>query len=324
MTTSRLHPLAMLLVLVSCIAVGVAVLASGRDASQRLPAARDAADWPFAAASPWNSPLGHDARFAPADDPRTRDLRRPVAAINASTWSVPVFRATDADPVRDVRTPAGIARFRIPDDAAPAGPRDGDRHLAVIDPTGRWVDECWLARHAGSRWSCRYHVRNSLRGPGILAGGTRAYGGSALGGLIRTWELDVGVLRHALAFALPRRYLRHGPVWPAASEDEGADYGGHVPMGTLVAIPPHVDLGALGLSPTGLVIARALQVYGAYLVDASENFTLFAEPTAEPLLGAARRDLGRIRDQLRIVENNGPEQVGGGGAATAPSAPPFR
>jgi hypothetical protein len=291
------------------------------DASRSGIAGRDAALWPFSADSPWNTPVGRGARFAPAADPRTSDLRDATAAINAATWSIPVYRADDGDPVQAVRTPAGTRRFRIPSEAAPAAPPDGDRHLAVIDPAARWVDECWIAQHRGQQWDCRYHVRNDLRGPGVLAGGTRAYGGSSIGGLIREWELEEGAVRHALAFAVPRRNLAHGPVWPATSEDADAIYEGHLRMGTLVAIPPNVDLDALGLSDDGLVIARALQSYGAYLVDASENFTLFAEPRAEDQLRQAREDLDRIRELLRVVDNNDPAHIGGGGPPTAPVAP---
>jgi hypothetical protein len=292
----------------------------GGESRSRI-AERDAALWPFSADSPWNMPIGRGARFAPTADPRITDLREATAAINAATWSVPIFQADDGDPVRAVRTPAGTRRFQIPRDATPAAPPDGDRHLAVIDPGSRWVDECWLARRRGARWACRYHVRNDLRGLGVLAGGTRAYGGSSIGGLIREWELEEGAIHHALAFAVPRRNLRHGPVWPASSEDEDAVYEGHLRMGTLVAIPPSVDVDALGLSEGGLVIARALQSYGAYLVDASENFTLFAEPRAEDRLRPAREDLDRIRELLRIVDNNDPEHIGGGGPPTAPVAP---
>jgi hypothetical protein len=285
---------------------------------------RDPADWPFSVDSPWNAPIGSEAEFAPVDDPRTSDLRDAAAAINAARWSMAVSRASDDDPLAVVTSPAGRWRYRVPETARPAAPRDGDRHLLVIDPRRRFVDECWVARRTPSGLRCRYHVRNRLRGQGVGAGGTHAYGGSALGGLIRTWELRTGSIGHALALAVPRRDLAHGPVWPATTEDGDATYGGSLPMGSLVAIPRDVDLGSLRLSSGGLVIARALQDHGAYLVDSSENFTLFAEPSAEPLLAGARADLQTIRAALRIVTNNAAGRVGGGGAPVVAPAPPLR
>jgi hypothetical protein len=285
--------------------------------------ARDPAQWPFSIDSPWNTPVGSGVTFAPIDDPRTSDLRASTVAINAAEWSMPVSQASRGDPVRLVTTRAGRWHYRIPDNATPAAPTHGDRQLLVIDPTHRFVDECWVARRTASGLTCRYHVRNELRGTGVGNGGTRAYGGSALAGLIRTWEIKQGSIRHALALAVPRQNLAHGPVWPATSEDGAAKYEGHLPMGSLAAIPTTVDLHRLGLSPQGLTIARALRDYGAYLVDASENFTLFAEPTAEPLLANARSDLNAIRSALRIVTNSSEQNVAGGGSRVAEPAPPF-
>jgi hypothetical protein len=234
------------------------------------------------------------------------------------------YTASAADPIRTVTSHAGQWQYRIPNNAVPSGPTDGDRHLLVIDPTGQFVDECWLAsKQTNGDWWCEYHVRNDLRGAGVGTGGVRAYGGSALGGLIRTWELQQAKIQHALALAMPRRYLKHGPVWPASSEDGNAVYEGTLNMGTLVAIPGSVDLSSLGLSPGGLVIARALRDYGAYIVDASENFTLYAQPSAEGLLNDARADLERIRAQLRIVTNSSSSSVGGGGTPNVPTAPAF-
>ncbi len=70
-------------------------------------------------------------------------------------------------------------------------------------------------------------------------------------------------------------------------------------MGTLAAIPSTVNLVAIAnLSTGGRVLARALQNYGAYLVDASEYFVFYAEPSAEghPMLLQMRADAGRLQD----------------------------
>lgn len=269
--------------------------------------------------------MGSGAEFAPTSDPRWLDLQSPTATINARAWSHPVYQASTSDPLRTVVSQQGTFQYRIPDSAVAAAPSDGDQHLHVIDPGRQFVDECWIAqRVASGDWTCVYHVRNDLRGSGILEGGVRAYGGSAIAGLIRTSELQSGAILHALAFAVPHSSMRQGPVWPANEQDgNSSDYAGHLPMGSFVAIPQTVNLDTLGLSSQGLVIARALRDYGAYLVDGSANFVFSAEPSAENLLPSARADINRIRNELRIVTNNTPSSPGGGGSPVAPPAPPI-
>jgi hypothetical protein len=181
-------------------------------------------------------------------------------------------------------------------------------------------------RRDGGRWRCSYHEVVDLYGDGIADGGTRAYGGSALGGLIRTWELEAGAIHHVLALALAEERMRPGPVWPATREDGGTEgYAGSIPMGTLVAIPPDVDVEALDLTPGGHVLARALQDYGAYVVDSSSQVTFYAEPGAETSaeLAQARTDVEQLAQLLLPVLNSGPDSVGGGGERRAAPAPPL-
>lgn len=280
--------------------------------------ARDLTRWPFSADSPWNTPLQEGTRFEAAGGHCTRGVTDPrlTAWINAASWSHPVYRARATDPLVGIylqgeATPR--ARVHAPKEARPALPQgpESDAHLHIIDPTGHHVDEMWRARpRADGGWEAEGYTRTDLSGPGVGQGGERAYGGSALGGLIRQGELQAGI-RHALAFALPRSHLRRGPVWPASAEDDGAQgtYLGQVPMGQLVAIPKEVDLGALGLRPASLAVARALQDFGAYLADAAGDFTLYAEPAMEAEVDPVRKDLVRLRSLLRCVLND--DRAGG-------------
>jgi len=286
---------------------------------------RNAFLWPFSSTSPWNTPVGSGAQFASAADPRTQDLVVGAANINAGSWSQPIYQASTSSPLATMSTPSGSSDYQIPGGAAPSAPTPGDQSLNVVDPSDHWVDETWVTAGSGTSWTANYHVRNDITGTGVGQGGTRAAGVSAVGGMIRTWEIQGGVIRHALAFAVARAEMTPGPVWPAISEDSGSQgtYTGALHMGSLVAIPSSVNLNTLGLSPTGLAIARALQQYGAYLVDASSQFTLYAEPSADPLLGAARNDLATIHAQLRVITNNSSASVGGGGQPLAPLAPPL-
>jgi hypothetical protein len=291
------------------------------------PAGRVAALWPFSSSSPWNMPIGSRASFESATATRTANLLDPSIStwVNIDQYSHPIYQASVLDPLA-VFTRAGYANvsIRVPANATPAA--GTDRHLHVIDPTGHYVDENWHVGGTFPNLTTGYHVRTDLYGPGVGEGGVRAYGGSAIGGLIRTWELQQGSIRHALAIAITNSQLERGPVWPATLEDgdAGSTYAGQVPMGTLAAIPSSVNVAGLGLSPTGLALARALQNYGAYVVDRTYGCVcFFAEPSAAGTQAARdlRTDAAKLRPYLRVVANNGLFSVGGGGSPIAELAP---
>jgi hypothetical protein len=103
-------------------------------------------------------------------------------------------------------------------------------------------------------------------------------------------------------------------------------------MGSLLVIPKSVNVDALGLSPANRAVAKALQDYGAYVVDQSGGSTVafYAEPTTPGAWqnsivgpGWSAGELETIRQQLRVVTNNGPDSVGGGGTRSVPLAPGF-
>jgi hypothetical protein len=298
--------------------------------------ARDAFLWPFDAASPWNRPIGAGARFSGPSDPMTLDLLAgPNAIIHAGTWSMPIFLAAPADPVLSVHDSENHRDFRahIPPGARPDPMGDG--HLFVVDPSRHTALEMYRARRqADGGWLTIRSFVVDLHGPGMFLRdgrfpGVRAMDASGMGGIIRAWEVANHHIGHTLTFLLPPWRLRHGPVWPSGREDFWGfrDYRGHVPIGTLIAIPPDVDVTKLGLTPDGLVLAHALQDYGAYCDDSvgTDGMALSAEAAAEPLpaLAAMRHDFPRIRRSLRAVLNNGVNSPGGGGAPRQPPAPPL-
>src|SRR4029079_2472450 len=93
-------------------------------------------------------------------------------------------------------------------------------------------------------------------------------------------------------------------TWPASWADggDGGGYGtsGNLYMGSVVSIPPDVDLARMNLSPQALAIARALQDYGAYIVDQGDaNFIYYAEQKANDILATDGDELGRLTPLLR-------------------------
>jgi hypothetical protein len=82
---------------------------------------------------------------------------------------------------------------------------------------------------------------------------------------VRWDEIQTGRIDHALKISI-NDTCDH--VWPYV-EDEGCQAGSLFPEGTRIRIKPGIDLSALGLSPPALVVARALQQYGAFVGDQS-------------------------------------------------------
>lgn len=192
------------------------------------------------------------------------------------------------------------------------------------------------------------------------SGGHGGSGLPALGGVLRLGELtSPAPIRHALAITMNMQKWGdrsgRGYTWPAtatdrrfADEDRGVGYGtlradgGASPtgvvMGSLLAIPEDVDLQSLDLETVaGAKLAWTHQNYGAYVVDTSVdtgNFDVHrinvdvrvrdeypAIDTAYTTDTPFGRDMSKIFENLALVENNGPQRVGGGGALRQPLAP---
>ncbi len=278
----------------------------------------DKALLPFSAESPWNTRVNADAVFSGDGDAMTRDILAGQALIHAGTWSMPIYLAQAHDPWVRVHDEENARDFsaQVPREAKP-DPMD-DAHLFVVDPAHRFVLEMYRARVFADRdIAARRVFRVDLSGTGMflhdgMFPGVRAMDASGFGGVLRAWEMRAGRIDHALTFLLPVGRLKHGPVWPSGREDFWGfrDYRGHVPIGTLIAIPPALDVRKLGLSSGGLALAQALQAYGAYCDDSvgTDGIVLSAEAASEgskPLL-EMRRDFPVLRVYLRAVLNNHP------------------
>jgi hypothetical protein len=297
---------------------------------------RDAAYWPFASSSPWNTSLGANAVYVRIVSPRfTSDGG---ASLNCTEWSHPVFIAKSSDPEHNFYSRDSnelIARMRVPANAQ--ADRQSDGSLIIINETHDADVEMWRARRRpNGDWDGEATVTHNLRDDGFYReyGGTRAGGMSSLGGLIRRQELVSRKIPHALAVAVDGKAMnRNAPggrpfVWPASWADggDGAEYStsGNLYMGSLLAIPPDVDLSRLRLSPQAMAIAQALQDYGAYIADKGDaNIIYYVEPAASDILETNSEELGRLTPYLRVVTNNAPFNLGGGGKRriTTPAPP---
>lgn len=281
---------------------------------------------PFTSDSIWNTAMGSGAQFEPANGVRTQALMLGNCFINADNgYGIAMNIAKESDPIKTVTFQGITYTHRIPDGAIIV---DGtDANLNVID--GRTVYEYWLAEPDGSgNYVAGYGTDTDLLGSGINVG-IRAAEFSTNAGLIRKHELENLHIPHALVMALANNQLKSGQVFPARSQDwDGSTvYTGEIPMGSLFAIPPSVNIGSLGLSPEGLALAQALQDYGVYVGDRASQTVLYGSDDAEQDL---KPEFNRmvddwrniIRGQLRFVTNSTSTTVGGGGARRQPALPP--
>ncbi len=288
--------------------------------------------WPFATSSFWNMPIGDGATYETASDVATANLLDPTfgSTLNGDRWSHPVYRASASDPivtVSEVDSSPRTITFQAISNAAPSEPplsESGDCNLHMCQPDGQFLYENWRAEWtSATTMNVGYNVRVDLFGDGRT--GARAYGGAAIGGLIRRHEVANRNIPHGISIALDSDQLKSGPVWPARLQDSNGatTYAGQIPMGSLVAIPRTVNLATLGLNADALALATALQLYGGYITARAGNVVaIYAEPGSDATrVSAMRSQWATVRAQLRLVTNNSQTTPGGPGSRLAPLAP---
>jgi hypothetical protein len=181
-------------------------------------------------------------------------------------------------------TPEGVIRtdmleaVPIPLDAKPAP--DSDGRMIIIDRITYAEYDIWQATWTGSGWTV-----SNASAYNILLDGTppihssRGAGVPSYAGLIRPWEILQGKIDHVLAFGLAHP-AQDKCVYPASKTDGDSTTAFAIPEGARLQLDPSLtedDFNAWGLSPTGKIIARALQEYGMILVDHSGSFKLYTE-----------------------------------------------
>ena len=196
---------------------------------------------------------------------------------------MPFFWASPSDPEYRVANscdyfrPAEFDAVRIPVGAAPDA--SDDAHMTVFDREAGIAYGFYEAEFDDGEWSACggsvwYLDSNGLEltvegsdctpeaFPPTGCRGHRGFPHPIHG--VRLDEVQAGEIGHVVKIALDAT-CDH--VWPAAG-DEGCDPGSP-PEGTRLRIRPDVDLEALGLPEAALVVARALQTYGAIVGDRS-------------------------------------------------------
>ena len=316
-------------------------VAAGPEYSRRRPQ-----DIPFSSDSVWNIGIGSKAKWGLDTDVDVRQLRSLKGVVNAGNWGQPIYFGTPADPLVTVRNtdkiyPLPSQRIRIPINAVPAAPPGGDGHMAFYDltqPTKLW-----------SYFSVSFNNGRDVTG-GLTAalGGVWDTTGDGVSnplspgsdynfavGTVTAFDLAQGAINHAVRVAIGRDALKSPGLkwtdnipWPNTHEDyDGPQfYKGKIVAGSTFGIPVDVDLLKLNLSQGGLMLAKALQNYGAIWRDFCGDgyFAFYSIPEAEhnPLIEQMRTDLHKILPHLNILRNQGVASVNGGGRSVVPPLPP--
>jgi len=284
---------------------------------------------PFSADSPWNTPIDANAKVDPNSAALVSDFATsspwPFFTINIQSYSVPVYYVDGSTPPQTVRATVvggqgfetGSAQVPIPVGAMPA--EGTDRHLSIVNKQTNQEWGMWDTAN-GSGWTCSVCAMADLAGTGVrpptqnppwwMGHGARACGFPLSAGLITVDEMRQGSIEHALVIAYPHIRSRYytPPASTAQTTTDLALGTRGVPCGGRFQLDPSVNLDTLGLSPSGKIVARALQKYGAFVGDFSLAVSLYAE-AGPAALAAWNGLLGtyEIKDQiglnrLRVLE----------------------
>ena len=259
-------------VVAAALAVAVAAGVTVWAGSDTGPAYRATASTPFRPDSPFRTPVPADAVVDPDSPAITTHLvgeERVYASL--VEFGIPVYTAGEGTPRHEVpclQMQWGPCPFAgrptpIPDGARPHTGSDGA--MVVVDEQEQLSYEFWQVRRVGPLWTTSFGAINPLDGSG-WGGAATGSGASRLAGLVRLEEVERGVIDHALALQTDNACSGTFRA-PAIKTDGRSTRPDCVPEGARLRLDPAVDLDRLGLPPAHHAIARALQVYGGYVVD---------------------------------------------------------
>lgn len=271
-------------------------------------------NYPFKSDSAWNTKIPASAIWRGTSDPRTAMIRRNYGggshydgdpkdfkwALNMWDYTIATWYASNGDPTVTIYQGGQQFVVNCPANAVPSG--GSDRHMCIIDPDGLHSHDMWGAIRSGNRIDAESYVKTKLAGEGWRmveerlqspsnprglntdnasagGGGPRAVSAASLGGLIRKYDLDLGVINHALVFATPRRWANgrfgvrvHPANWISLGDgDESSGrwepFTGTIRYSDRFALDKNINVNSLGLSREWTMIAKALQEYGMYMGD---------------------------------------------------------
>lgn len=288
---------------------------------------RDAFQWPFAKDDAFNIGIGNNAQWSNSTDAITAFAQGGTGSgyVNGAqqnpSYSVPIYLAQSSSSTQNILSYTNIL---TPNNASPAS--GTDHHMTFVQPkTGSTYNGYgfWHVINTGNASPSTYTASYG-GGPFDLSQYSTVYDGRAssilqMAGVIRPYDTTRGAIGHALAVALPQSSMTPGYVWPARSQDGSAATSytagaNGIHMGMVFGIPSSVDLMSLGLTQGGILLANALQRYGAIVVDTggSGGLLFMAEDEYDEginttsftmMISQMNADITKIVSQVRVLVN---------------------
>ncbi|MDH6196788.1 hypothetical protein M2272_003441 [Mycobacterium frederiksbergense] len=267
---------------------GIATLVAGAALAAATGTTR--AEAPAFDTGPFQTPIPANAAMDPNSAAMVARIARENAMYaNIVEFGVPIYTATASSPRYTVTCrittwgpcPFAGMQVPIPDGARPSPGSDGA--MVVVDEATQRSYEFWQATFADGQWSASWGAINDLSGTG-WGGNSTGSGASRLGGVIRIAEIAAGDIPHALALQTDSTCATEFRV-PAVKTDGTSTGSDCIPEGARVRLDPTVNLDSLNLAPAVRAVARALQRYGAYVVDSGAvplSVSFEMDPTATP------------------------------------------
>nr|MDQ6915773.1 hypothetical protein [Actinomycetota bacterium] len=241
----------------------------------------------YAADSPVNAPVGG----APVDPGSAAMVARAIVPYadsanltNSPDWGIPVFQADGSSQRQSVSCTRYWCNVAVPPFPIPAGARPSsgsDGHMVVVDSAGGELDT-WDTGGSSGGWSAGVRTVTSSQGSGLecdrgqTCGRPNAAGFALAAGIVRPEEIAQGHIDHALVITTP--YTRSGYVaCPALGTDGKYGDPAALPEGARLQLDPSVNVDGLAIPGWEKTIARALQQYGAYVVDTGGSLSIRAE-----------------------------------------------
>jgi hypothetical protein len=247
----------------------------------------------FPQSSVLTTPIPASPQLSPISDRQVATIVSAVAdkgwALGNREWNATVYHADASTPLRTVRYVNytsgarqpwygyGYTQIPIPDNARPTP--DSDHKMVVVDEANQCVYDFggYVSRSADGSWTATAANGIDMAGSGVYpnSNSPSAGGFSYAAGMFTPQEIAAGQINHALIYAGP--VFNGSAVAPASGSDEAPR--GLIPEGARVQLDPSLNLDdpSLGLAPWQKTIARALQVYGMYGMDAGGAVALMSE-----------------------------------------------